>query len=102
MGGAVMSDTQENGASLALVDHPRFMWGFDRFRRQYLADEMLADDGPLSDLSVLVQIPKVRELAEAAVRWERQAMWAWDDGELADDADTLAWLNALEATEGDA
>ena len=60
-------------------------------------------DGPLSDLSILVQIPKVRELAEAFVEAEdfiREEYEYLIDRDPNDQAMTESWRAALEATDG--
>ena len=60
-------------------------------------------DGPLSDLSILVQIPKVRKLAEAFVEAEdfiREEYEYLIDRDPNDQAMTESWRAALEATDG--
>lgn len=72
--------------------------GFDAAREA--ADELLADDGPLSDLSVLVQIPEIHGLAVIA---RRACMVLGPEHVPAEHWETLAdWIAALEATGGDA
>ena len=60
-------------------------------------------DGPLSDLSILVQIPAVRELAEAFVEADdfiREEYEYLIDRDPNDQAMTESWRAALEATDG--
>ena len=69
----------------------------------YEEDGQALLDGPLSDLSILVQIPAVRKLAEAFVDADdfiREEYEYLIDRDPNDQAMTESWRAALEATDG--
>ncbi len=86
----------------AQYDLGRFMeQQWHQWTSEYETDGQALIDGPLSDLSVLIQIPKVRELAahivaSTEIGWSSTTGNDWDDEEM--QRMYVVLRDALEAT----